>query len=53
MGYFYVEIERLSSHELLCAMNFYMSMYVCDVLYMRGDFGHPGDMIGRWLAGSR
>ena len=50
MGWLYVEIERLSSHELLCAVCFYMFVYVYDVLCMRGDFAHLGDMIGRWLA---
>ena len=50
MGWFCVEIERLSLHELLCAMRFNMFVYVYDVLCMRGDFAHLGDMIGRWLA---
>ena len=50
MGWFHVEIERLSSNELLCAVRFYMFVYVYDVLCMRGDFAHLGDMIGRWLA---
>ena len=50
VGWFYVEIERLSSHELLCAVCFDMFVYMCDVLCMRGDFAHLGDMIDRWLA---
>ena len=31
VGWLYFEIELLSSHELLCAVCFYMSVYVCDV----------------------
>ena len=50
MGWFYVEIERLSSHELLNAVCFFKFVYVYDVLCMRGDFAYLGDMIGRWLA---
>ena len=29
---------------------FYMFVYMYDVLCVRGDFFHVGDMIGRWLA---
>ena len=50
MGWFYVEIERLSSHELLNAVCFFKFVYVYDVLCMRGDFAFLGDMIGRWIA---
>ena len=34
MGLFYVEIERLSSHELLCAVRLYVFVYVYDALCM-------------------
>ena len=50
VGWVYVEIERPSSHELQCDVRFYMFVYMYDVLCMRGDFAHLGDMIGRWLA---
>ena len=50
MGWLYVEIERLSSHELLCAVCFHMFVYVYDVLCMRGDFAHLRYLIGIWLA---
>ena len=41
---------RRMSNELLCAVCFYMFVYVYDVPCMRGEFAHLGDMIGRWLA---
>ena len=36
--------------ELQCAVRFDVFVYVSDVLCMRGDFDHLGDMVGRWLA---
>ena len=48
--WFYVEIERLSSQELLCAVRFYVFVYVYDAICMRGDFARLGEMIGIWLA---
>ena len=51
VGWLYVEIERLSPHELLCAVGLDMFVYVYDVLYMRVISPiWEIDVIGRWLA---
>ena len=51
VGWLYVEIERLSPHELLCAVGLDMFVYVYDVPYMRVISPICEiDVIGRWLA---
>ena len=43
MGWFCVEIERLSSHELLFAVRFLCVRIRVRVLCMRGDVAHLGE----------